>query len=111
MRPFLKRSGSRRRCTRVRVEYHAVRAHHLVVLVVDDVAVPDVAVPTVGVEREVQGSLRVICEQIRRRPAYPDARHLPRVHDHRVLPASLVVLRGPKRSLQDRHHIFLDGCL
>ncbi|HUV26413.1 MAG TPA: hypothetical protein VMW34_03515 [Anaerolineales bacterium] len=29
-----------------------IRAHHLVILSVVDVAVPDVAVPTVGVKRE-----------------------------------------------------------
>lgn len=33
------------------VRLHAGRAHHFVVLVVDDVAVPDVAVPAVGIER------------------------------------------------------------
>ena len=48
--------GSFHKIPRIRraiVRHHRIRPHHLVVLVIDDVAVPDVAVGAVRVEREV----------------------------------------------------------
>ena len=47
---------ARARVGRTAKRIHQIRAHHLVVFVVDDMAVPDVAVPAVRVKGEVSVS-------------------------------------------------------
>lgn len=80
---------------------HQVGApHHLVVLLVDDVAVPEVAVPAVRVERKEGGGRRRVRRQIRRRLPHGDPAHLAGVRDHDVLPARLPGKRRSGRAPQ-----------
>src|SRR3989304_3587198 len=75
--------------------HHDVGPHHLVVLVVEDVAVPHVPRPGRRVERVRRGP-------VDRREAHADDRDLPGVHPDRVLPALLVRARRPGEAGQAR---------
>ncbi len=70
-----------------------VRAHHLVILVVNDVAVPHVA----GVDARVK---RVILAPVRWCEARLDDRHLPRIHPNGVLPPLLIGVRSSRGARQ-----------
>src|SRR6266516_6133463 len=101
---FLQRPRCRGR--RGGIQLNNVGPHHLVVLVVDDVAVPYVAVLqlTAGVEGIVQIRRRRAHRQVNRGPPDSYARHLAGTHHHRVLPPSFVRLRRLRGTLEEGTH-------
>ena len=83
--------------------HQAIGPHHLVVLVLEDVAVPDVARLGGCIEREVRRSCL-------RREADDHARHLARIHLERVLPAHLLGLRQLRLADQVGRHVGRRPC-
>ena len=82
-RPLERRHRRRRR-------QHPHRPHHVVVFVIEDVAVPDVAWPRRGVERkriEARNQIRFL--RVLRREPHRDARDLSRRRDEGILPSAL----------------------
>jgi len=83
---------------RKRVRIDRIGPHHLVVLVVDDVAVPDLAIAKPRVRRIASAAVERVVSirrqggrwQIGGRPAHGDTRHLARVGDDCILPAGFV---------------------